>query len=133
VRFLVTITVFISAAALFAWPSPVSAQKRVALVIGNSAYVNTPRLENPKNDAADFAATLRQLGFSVTEGGDLDKAAMDRTIRTFAEALSGAHMGLFFYAGHGLQVSGQNYLVPVDAKLTTATALDFEMVRLDLI
>jgi uncharacterized caspase-like protein len=116
-----------------AWSPSAMAQKRVALVIGNSAYVNTPRLENPKNDAADFASTLKQLGFGVTEGRDLDKAAMDRAIRTFAETLSGAQMGLFFYAGHGLQVGGQNYLVPVDAKLTSATALDFEMVRLDLI
>jgi hypothetical protein len=58
---------------------------------------------------------------------------MDRTIRDFAEALTGAHVGLFFYAGHGLQVSGENYLVPVDAKLTTAAALDFEMIRLALV
>src|SRR5262249_11368048 len=58
---------------------------------------------------------------------------MDRSIRDFAEALAGAHVGLFFYAGHGLQVGGQNYLVPIDAKLTTASAIDFEMVRLDLV
>jgi uncharacterized caspase-like protein len=109
------------------------AQKRVALVIGNSAYVNTARLDNPKNDAADIAEVLKQLGFEVTQGRDLDKAAMDRTIRNFAEALAGAQMALFFYAGHGLQVGGQNYLVPVDAKLSTAAALDFEMVRLDLV
>jgi uncharacterized caspase-like protein len=58
---------------------------------------------------------------------------MDRTIRDYAEALSAADVGLFFYAGHGLQISGENYLVPVDAKLTTAAALDFEMVRLALV
>jgi hypothetical protein len=107
--------------------------KRVALVIGNSEYKHTPRLENPKNDAGDMAATLKKLGFGVIEGRDLDKAAMDRTIRDFAEALGGAQTGLFFYAGHGLQVGGQNYLVPIDAKLTTASAVDFEMVRLDLV
>src|SRR5262245_5975387 len=105
------------------------AQRRVALVIGNSAYVNTPRLANPTNDAADLAATLKQLGFEVVEKRDLDKVGMDQAMRAFAETLSGAQLALFFYAGHGLQVSGQNYLVPVDAKLVTPAALDFEMVR----
>jgi hypothetical protein len=107
--------------------------KRVALVIGNSEYINTPRLANPKNDAADMAAELQKLGFRVIEGRDLDKVAMDRKIRDFAQALVGAEVGLFFYAGHGLQVGGQNYLVPTDAELKTASALDFEMVRLDLV
>jgi uncharacterized caspase-like protein len=113
-------------------PTPI-AHRRVALVVGNSAYRYTPRLENPKNDAADVGAALRKLGFHVIEGIDLDKAAFDRTVRDFAVALQGAEVGLFFYAGHGLQVSGRNYLVPVDAKLTTAAALDFEMVALDLV
>ena len=129
---------FILVALIAMWESTVptqaaSGQRRVALVIGNSAYVNTPRLENPKNDATDLAATLQQLGFEVIQGHDLDKARMDRTIRSFAETIAGAQMALFFYAGHGLQVNGQNYLVPVDAKLSTASALDFEMIRLDLI
>jgi uncharacterized caspase-like protein len=80
-----------------------------------------------------MAAELRKLGFAVLERLDLDKAAMDRSIHDFSEALVGAEAGLFFYAGHGLQVAGQNYLVPVDAKLATASAVDFEMVRLDLV
>jgi Caspase domain len=114
--------------------SPTLAQdKRIALVIGNSAYKYTPRLQNPKNDASDVAAKLKALGFVVVEGQDLDKAAADRTLRDFAEKLAGADVGLFFYAGHGLQVGGQNYIVPVDAKLTSASAIDFEMVRLDLV
>jgi uncharacterized caspase-like protein len=66
---------------------PVAAQKRVALVIGTSAYVNTGKLENPKNDAADMAAKLKELGFDVVEGKDLTKAEMDRTIVSFAERL----------------------------------------------
>jgi uncharacterized caspase-like protein len=107
--------------------------KRVALVIGNSAYQHTSVLSNPKHDATDVAAVLKALKFDVIEGLDLSKTDMDRTIRDFAEALSDAHVGLFFYAGHGLQVSGENYLVPVDAKLTTAAALDFEMVRFALV
>ena len=107
--------------------------KRVALVIGNSAYVSAAKLDNPINDAEDMAATLERLGFAVLKGTDLSKAGMDAIIRQFAEAMGGAKAGLLFYAGHGLQVGGQNYLVPIDAKLTTSSALDFEMVRLELI
>ncbi|MBN9267686.1 MAG: hypothetical protein BGN89_02445 [Alphaproteobacteria bacterium 64-6] len=110
-----------------------SAQKRVALVIGNSAYAHTPTLANPRNDAGDVAAALASFGFQIVEGYDLDKAAFDRTVRAFAAALQGADVGVFFYAGHGIQVQGQNYLVPVDAELSAAAALDFEMVRLDLV
>ena len=107
--------------------------KRVALVVGNSAYRYTPGLANPKNDAADMSAVLRKLGWHVIEGFDLDKAAFDRTIREFSAALQGAEAGLFYYAGHGLQVAGSNYLVPIDAQLTAASSLDFEMVGLDVV
>jgi uncharacterized caspase-like protein len=82
--------------------------KRVALVIGNADYKNTPKLDNPGNDATDMAAVLRQPGFQVIEGRDLDKSGMDRKIRDFAEALAGAQAALFFHAGHGLQVGAQN-------------------------
>jgi uncharacterized caspase-like protein len=109
------------------------ADKRVALVIGNSAYRHAGELANPRNDAADMAAVLKEVGFRVIEGLDLDKTAFDRKIRDFAVALAGTEVGLFFYAGHGLQVAGYNYLVPVDAELTTASAVEFEMVRLDLV
>lgn len=102
-------------------------------MIGNSEYKHTARLENPKNDAADVAKQLKELAFHVIERRDLDKGAMERAVRDFAETLGGAQVGLFFYAGHGMQVGGQNYLVPIDAKLTTASAVDFEMVRLDLV
>ena len=113
---------------------PVAAtHKRVALVIGNSAYRYTPKLENPKNDATDISAALKKLGFQVIAGIDLDKTGFERVIRDFATSLQGAEVGVFFYAGHGLQVSGHNYLVPIDAQLTTVAALDFEMVRLDLV
>ena len=86
------------------------AQKRVALVIGNSEYQHTPSLANPKNDATDMIAVLKKLGFHLVDGFDLDKAAFDRKLREFAGALQGAGAGLFFFAGHGLQVAGQNYL-----------------------
>src|SRR4249920_2992618 len=92
------------------------AEKRVALVIGNSAYQHTPKLANPKNDATDIAAALKMHGFQVIDGFDLDKPAFDRKVRNFATALKGSDVGLFFYAGHGLQVAGHNYLMPIDAK-----------------
>jgi Caspase domain len=72
---------------------------------------------NPPNDAADIARALRKLGFDVVEGRDLDRPGMDNAIRQFSRKLDGADIALFFYAGHGLQVNGKNYLVPIDAKL----------------
>src|SRR5262245_42160715 len=109
------------------------AEKRVALVIGNSAYQHTPKLTNPKNDATDMAAVLKKYGFQVIDGFDLDKAAFDRKVREFATSLRRSDAGVFFYAGHGLQVAGQNYLVPIDAKAEGAETLEFEMVRVDVI
>src|SRR5262245_35190648 len=108
-------------------------QARVALVVGNSAYRGTPRLDNPRNDAADVGAALRRLGFHVIEALDLDKAAFDKAIGDFIAALQGGGTALFFYAGHGLLVSGQNYLVPVDAQLRSVAALDTELVRLEVV
>jgi uncharacterized caspase-like protein/cyclophilin family peptidyl-prolyl cis-trans isomerase len=119
--------------ATFLGPTSAIAAKRVALVVGNSAYKHAGELPNPRNDAADISALFRSLGFQVVEGIDLDKAAFERKIREFAIALQGAEVGLFFYAGHGLQVGGQNYLVPIDAELSTQEALDFEMIRMDLV
>src|SRR5215470_11176379 len=125
--------VFIALFAFAGIATDVHANQRVALVIGNSAYQHTAKLDNPKNDATDMAAVLKQLGFQVIDGFDLDKVAFERKVRDFSVALREAEVGLFFYAGHGLQVAGQNYLVPIDAKAETADALDWEMVRLDLV
>ena len=109
------------------------AQGRVALVVGNSAYEYTGRLANPLHDASDVSASLKKHRFRVVEGYDLDKAAFDQKVREFVGALKGADVGVFFYAGHGLQVGGQNYLVPVDAKVEGAETLDFELVRVDVL
>jgi formylglycine-generating enzyme required for sulfatase activity len=108
-----------------------SAGKRVALVIGNGKYIHAGTLANPANDASDIAAALKGVGFTVVSGFDLDKPALEKKIREFASSLAGADTGVFFYAGHGLQVAGTNYIVPVDAQLTTADALEFEMVKLE--
>ena len=104
---------------------PAAAERRVALVIGNGAYTSVPALANPRADAEAMAATLRRVGFEVELGTDLDLQAMRRTVQTFARALEGADVALFFYAGHGMQVYGQNYLLPVDAVLETEADLDF--------
>jgi Flp pilus assembly protein TadD len=90
---------------------------RVALVIGNSDYKYGSRLPNPVNDASDFANTLRKLGFDVIEGRNLDKRGMDEKIAEFARKLDKAAIGLFFYAGHGIQVDGDNWLIPTDARI----------------
>ena len=110
-----------------------AAEKGVALVIGNATYAKASPLRNPQNDAQDMAIALRKLGFTVILGIDLDKARMDQKIRQFGHELESVDVGVFFYSGHGLQVGGTNYLVPVDAELATEFALDFEAVRLDLV
>ena len=110
-----------------------AADKRVALVVGNSAYVNVSPLPNPANDAAEMAKALTEAGFVVVVGLDLDKAGFDTKIREFARALDGADVAIFFYAGHGLQVSGRNYLVPVDASMQKERDLDFEGISVDFV
>jgi len=125
-------TIALVAILLIGLPSTAEA-KRAALVIGNSAYVHAGTLANPKNDATDLAAALARSGFEVIAAFDLDKVSFDRKIRDFAAALSNSEAGVFFYAGHGLQVAGKNYLVPVDAELATAEAIEFEMVQLDVV
>jgi uncharacterized caspase-like protein len=110
-----------------------AAEKRVALVIGNSAYQHTAPLRNPSNDATDMAAKLRELGFDVIDGIDLTKAEMESRIRAFADKLVGSDVGLFYYAGHGLAVDGKNFLAPVDAALKSEADVDFETVELNLV
>lgn len=119
----------ISAFAVFMSQSFGAASERVALVIGNGDYRNAVALPNPKNDAEDVAAMLETLGFEVIKGIDLDRQGMEATLRQFAGAVTDAKISLFFYAGHGIQVNGRNYLIPVDAKLEDRTALDFETIE----
>src|SRR5262245_20626993 len=121
------------AATLLLLAVPAAAQKRVALVVGNSAYVHAAALANPVNDANDMTSALESAGFEVIAGLDLDKRAFDARVREFSRALVDAETGLLFYAGHGLQVSGRNYLVPVDAQLGSERDLDFEAVSLDFV
>ncbi|WP_315830729.1 caspase family protein [Bradyrhizobium prioriisuperbiae] len=103
---------------------------RLALVLGNSNYQAVPALGNPANDAADLAQTLRSVGFEVIEQRDATRDAMARAVRDFSERLRGADVALFFYAGHGLQMNGENYLLPVDAKIETPADVRFNTLNL---
>src|SRR5438309_11870840 len=95
----------------YSGPSRAAAtERRVALVIGNGAYANAPHLANPPTDARKLAAALRGLGFDVVEAEDQDQPDMLARLDEFAARLDGAQLGLFFYAGHGLQVAGEHYL-----------------------
>jgi hypothetical protein len=104
---------------------------RVALVIGNGKYVNANVLPNPPNDAHAMAGVLREIGFDVQEGENLDRATMETQLREFLHKAQNASIVLLFYAGHGMQVDGKNYLVPVDAKLAEASDLAFETIEID--
>lgn len=102
--------------------------KRLALVIGNGDYPNAP-LKNPVNDAQDIAAALRALGFEVISRENVNQNDMKRAIREFGEKIRGAAVGLFYYAGHGVQVNGENYLIPVDAKVESEQEVEYECVK----
>ena len=109
------------------------AEKRVALVIGNSAYENAGKLANPANDAADMAAALKELGFVVITGSDLDNRGMRDKVREFSNELRGADTAMLYYAGHAMQLNGENYLAPVDTRLEYESDLDFETIPLKFI
>jgi uncharacterized caspase-like protein len=106
-----------------------AAELRVALVIGNAGYKDLP-LDNPQNDAADMAAALREMGFRVILKRDADSRGMRNAVREFGAELRNADVGLFYYAGHGVQLGGANYLLPVGADIRTQA--DAEDVSLDV-
>ena len=106
---------------------------RVALVIGNGAYTDTSALPNASNDGRAMAERLRGLGFEVFEGIDQNRGQMQSLIAHFSRALRDAEVGLFFYAGHGMQVEGENHLVPVNAVIKDDADLPFQTIPVDII
>jgi hypothetical protein len=110
-RFSIALGLLVASAAI------ACAETRVALVVGNGAYRAIPTLANPPNDAKDIAAKLRNLGFEVTARVDLDQPSMQRAIVDFARAAANADAAVFYYGGHGVQVDGHNFLLPVDFEL----------------
>jgi Tfp pilus assembly protein PilF len=109
------------------------AVRRVALVIGNGAYARVRPLPNPTNDAREMAKSLRAIGFVVTEGTDLDRTAMQTTIRDFLRDAAQSQVAVVYYAGHGVQVEGRNYLVPVDIQFQSGAGMTDAMMDLDTI
>jgi hypothetical protein len=111
-------------------------RQQVALVVGNGAYRNVTPLPNPTNDARLMARTLRNVGFTVL-GGDaqtnVTKGEFDQLLQRFGAQIQGVSVALFYYAGHGLQVNGVNYLVPIEANPTRPADLDFQMVDADVV
>lgn len=134
-------------AAAWSWNLPVAAQqnreltvensppqKRTALVIGNGDYAVARKLSNPVNDADDMAKTLSQLGFEVISGTNLSLRQMNDKVREFGDKLKkNGGVGLFYYAGHGIQVGGKNFLIPVEAEIPREDEVDFNALNLDQI
>ena len=107
-------------------------QRRVALVIGNGNYQQSlPRLPNPPNDAQDMATVLRTFGFEVIERKNQTLEAMNQAIAEFGSKINGSDAALFYYAGHGIQVKNQNYLIPVNAALESEASVPYQSVNLN--
>ena len=122
----------LAAAASLLVCGPALAEKRVALVLGNSAYQNVAPLANPVNDSAKIASTLKDAGFDVVDSRrDLSAADTRRALRDFADRSRDADIAVVYYAGHGIEVDGGNYLIPVDARLERDTDVYDEALSLD--
>jgi hypothetical protein len=112
--------------------SPALAERKVALLIGNSAYKAVQPLRNPSNDVALMARTLRDAGFDVVDTAlDLDERSLRQALRRFEDKAADADVGVVFYSGHGIEMNGQNYLIPVDARLGSDGDVKDEAVPLD--
>ena len=111
---------------------PIAGETRTALVIGNAAYANGP-LRNPVNDARAMGRALGGAGFEVILVENATQAGMQRAIRTFGDKLAKGGVGLFYYAGHGIQAKGRNYLVPVNAEIAREDEIEFDSVDVNLV
>jgi len=133
-RGLLSIRRVLLAAVLLLVCQPAFAEKRVALIIANSAYKNVPPLTNPVNDGAVMTATFKDAGFDVVDyEHDLSARETRRALRDFADTARDADIAVVYYAGHGLEVEGSNYLIPVDARLERDTDVYDETLSLDRI
>jgi uncharacterized caspase-like protein len=127
-----SIRLFAFLCALVAAGTPAFASKKVALVIGNGSYAEAP-LKNPPNDARAIAATLRRQGFEVILRENATKVQMNEVVADFGEKLSEGDTALFFFAGHGMQVQGRNYLIPTDARITSEQRVRLETLDIDAV
>ena len=122
-----TVAVSSSTVAAASGVNEISTDKKIALVIGNSKYEVGP-LTNPENDARAMAKSLRDTGFEVMEYTNLKKRELEESLRAFGSKVSRGGVALFFFAGHGMQVRGANYLIPVGANIQKETDVEFEAV-----
>jgi TPR repeat protein len=114
--------------------SPADAgERRVAFVVGNGGYQTVPALPNPKNDAAAVAEALKKSGFEVVSAIDVDRIGFDQALQKFVRSLGGADMSVFYYSGHGIQVGGDNRIIPTDAQLKSAADLEVETVSVNTV
>ncbi|QND42512.1 hypothetical protein HB770_13645 [Rhizobium leguminosarum bv. viciae] len=118
---------------IFSALSSLASSGRVALVIGNSAYSQVEKIRNPGNDATAIGAALRRMGFEVTVVHDATKVEFDSALSTFSDVAAGADIAVVFYAGHGMELNGSNYLIPTDATLSTDAQATSETVTLDTV
>src|SRR5438445_6077382 len=109
---------------------PALAAERVALVVGNGAYLRVPPLPNPTRDAADVARALERLDFKVTQLSNASAADMRKALVEFGRAAEGSTMAVVFYAGHGMEAGGENWLIPTDAELRSDADVESEAVSL---
>ncbi len=122
---------FIAAMAFLVSAGMAQAEKRVALVIGNANYKLISPLGNPRNDAELMASTLKKVGFEVVEATDVNRRQMWRAVKKFGKELQSAGreaVGLFYYAGHGIQAQGNNHLIPLNARIEDEADIDVEAI-----
>src|SRR6266851_3456527 len=111
------LVIVLSMVAMLVTANSAKADQRVAFVVGNGTYKNVPRLPNAPISATAMAGLLKSIGFEVVEGIDRTRDAMTGKLLEFGKKAEGADIAVFFYAGHGITVSGANYLLPIDADL----------------
>jgi hypothetical protein len=124
-------SVFLVLLAVAAGSVAARAEKRVALVIGNAAYQHTASLPNAVNDADDMAVALKKVGFDVIAVKNVDKRSLEKAMADFGRLAQQADAALVYYAGHGIQFQGLNYLMPVDARLEDEYSINYELTRID--
>lgn len=123
-------SLFLAGLLVILFTSIASAETKVALVFGNSKYLKAPRLINPPNDATDIEASLKRLGFSVSTVLDANYDVMRRAVGEFTRRARGADYALLFYSGHGMEIGGENWLIPIDAELQSDTDAETQAINM---
>ena len=133
-RMRAVLAILLAVCSTWLFNQPAFAEKRVALVIGNSAYRNVGRLANPANDSEAMSAIFKKAGFDVVDlKRDLSVSEMRRALRDFSDSVRDADIAIVYYAGHGIEINGNNYLIPVDAVLERDIDAFDEAIPLDRI